>query len=148
MGDMHSTIAHQPLSNIILPGSHDACAFKLYPTQLAPFAPSQAKSCLAKRCCCCVPLNFSIAQTGDLHDQLSAGSRYLDMRVAFDNKQQLLRTEHGLYGLPIKELLEQVARFINQATKPLYYRALRNNGKKCWLNAKMVPAKIVIGRSV
>lgn len=126
MGDMHSTIADQPLSNIILPGSHDACAFKLFPTELAPFAPSQAKSCVAKRCCCCIPLNFSIAQTGDLHDQLSAGSRYLDMRIAFDNNQQLLRTEHSLYGLPIKELLEQVARFINQESSEIVILHLRH----------------------
>ena len=119
-------ISHLPLHKLIIPGSHDAGAYKLYAREVAPFAPSLLKSCWIQYLCCCIPLNFAKAQTGTLYDQLSAGSRYLDVRIAFDMKTQRLRTEHSLYGLPVRELLSQIARFVHQEASEIVILHLRH----------------------
>jgi hypothetical protein len=126
MGEMKSVISHHPIADLILPGSHDACAYKLSSTEVTPFAPTQLNSCFAKHCCCCVGQNYAVAQTGSLYDQLLSGSRYLDMRVTFDEKKQLLRTEHALYGLPIDQLFQQIALFIKEHPTEIIIMHLRH----------------------
>ena len=113
------------LSDIILPGSHDAGAFKLYSTEISPIAP-EINTCLFKYCCCCVVQNFAIAQTGTLYDQLCCGSRYLDLRVTYDMKKRILRTEHSLYGLPLLTLFQQIAKFIKENPSEIVILHLRH----------------------
>jgi hypothetical protein len=112
-GDLSRHLAPLPLSLHTIPGSHDAGAYNLSSSEIAPFAPALLhKCCIIKTCCGCVVRSFALAQSDSLYEQMTSGSRYLDVRVSLDEKKDLLRTEHGLYGLPIRELLEQVSLFI------------------------------------
>ena len=54
------------------------------------------------------------------------GSRYLDMRVTYDVKKKCLRTEHSLYGLPIRDLLAQVSAFISNYPSEIVILHLRH----------------------
>jgi len=126
MNEIFSSIRKKPLSNITIPGSHDACAYNLSTTEIAPFAPAALNSCLVRNCCGCVSQNFALAQSDNLFEQMQSGSRYLDIRVTFDEKRNLLRTEHSLYGLPIRQLLQQVALFIELAPSEFVILHLRH----------------------
>ena len=125
MGDLSDSLARKRLPEILLPGTHNAGSYSCSARQVAPFAPSLAKhpcACLW----CCVSNNFSRCQNADLAAQLRAGARYLDVRVCYDKKRAMLRTEHSLYGAPLADMFAQVAGFVARYPSEIVIVELRH----------------------
>lgn len=110
----------KPLNRIVLPGSHDSGTHNLNGTWLRgvddPFAPDTDD---LKR-----GLSFlgdgydkwAKAQERSIYQQLTDGIRYLDIRVCVDKSDQL-KTCHGLYGVSLTEVINDVVKFTNQYPK-------------------------------
>jgi iduronate 2-sulfatase len=93
--------------------------------QVAPFAPTLALHPCAPLWCC-VSKNFSKCQSADLASQLRAGARYFDVRVCYDAKRNVLRTEHSLYGVALADMFTQVADFVAQQPTEIVVVELRH----------------------
>lgn len=111
-----------PLQSLVIPGSHDSCSFsirkdlEISPAEskwlkaLASVFPKPVKS---------IVYNWSVTQTYSAYQQLNAGVRYLDLRVALRPKDGMFRVVHGLYGAPLTDIMEQVKRFITECPKEI-----------------------------
>lgn len=111
MGDLKHVIQDKRLHEIVLPGTHNAGSYSCDPFDPAPFAPGISLHWLS-RLWCCVSKNFAICQAADVTHQLRSGARYLDIRVCYDERGGILRTEHSLYGSPLRDVLSQVSAFV------------------------------------
>eukprot|EP00746_Dinoflagellata_sp_MGD_P020783 gnl/MRDRNA2_/MRDRNA2_148438_c0_seq1.p1 gnl/MRDRNA2_/MRDRNA2_148438_c0~~gnl/MRDRNA2_/MRDRNA2_148438_c0_seq1.p1 ORF type:complete len:344 (+),score=45.03 gnl/MRDRNA2_/MRDRNA2_148438_c0_seq1:2-1033(+) len=125
MGDLQEHLGPQIMPNVILPGSHDAGSFSLTTKEVAPFAPGCTKSRFAFLWS---PVTGPWAKTqrDDYKSMLENGCRYLDTRVCYDEKRDLIRTEHSLMGFAIEELFQQVKQFVDAHPKEIVVVHLRH----------------------
>ncbi|XP_035206296.1 PI-PLC X domain-containing protein 3-like [Stegodyphus dumicola] len=110
-----------PLHCLAIPGSHDSLSSSLTPhSDISPDDPGlynsffiRATSCLSKR----IIYNWCCTQTLDCKQQLEAGIRYFDLRVAKRADDGELYIVHGLYGTETKNILEAMYEFLTTHSK-------------------------------
>ncbi|GFR68267.1 PI-PLC X domain-containing protein 2 [Elysia marginata] len=117
MANLPQSLQQLPLSKIAIPGSHDTGAYNLDVNgPVASDAPSFVKyvSWLpgVKR----IAANWGNTQNLDLKQQLEAGIRYFDLRVAVNPQDKNLYLVHTLYGPKVEDLLSTVDTFLNEHT--------------------------------
>jgi hypothetical protein len=89
--------------------------------QLSPDAPEAVQSlanlfgALAKNIIC----NWSTNQSLSVIDQLNAGIRYFDIRVANKPGTEQLFAVHGLYGPEINSCLDDLSHFLDSNPKEI-----------------------------
>lgn len=111
-----------PLKDLVIPGSHDSGTFFLDQTaEIGPDEPDMIHNLasvfgkLAKN----VVYNWAVTQKLNIYEQLMAGIRYLDLRVALRSPNNELRIVHGLYGCDVEEVLQDVKLFVNEHPKEI-----------------------------
>lgn len=114
-----------PLHYLAIPGSHDSVSSSI--TSQADIAPDEPElyrsyfirmtSCLSKR----VIYNWCRTQTLDCQQQLEAGIRYFDLRVATHSEDQALYVVHGLYGTTVSNVLTSIKDFLVSHNKEIVF---------------------------
>ena len=97
------------------PGSHDSFTFALTPTSdVSPDAPDAVKFLDSCSCFCCSGIIYRWAVTQDLttEQQLQAGIRYFDLRVASRSDTDVLYLVHSLYAQDVSTFLKNVRDFL------------------------------------
>ncbi|XP_054710629.1 PI-PLC X domain-containing protein 3-like [Uloborus diversus] len=110
-----------PLHCLAIPGSHDSLSCSITPhSEISPDDPElynsfliRATSCLSKR----IIYNWCCTQSFDCKQQLEAGIRYFDLRVAKRAEDGLLYIVHGLYGAETKNVLKSMQEFLATHSK-------------------------------
>lgn len=100
------------IARVILPGSHDSGAYEL------KHRAGRSITCGCLLECCCIRnivTSWSITQGRDIYNQLMAGCRYLDLRVAWIESERTFRFQHTLLGVEIRDILYQVASFLKNS---------------------------------
>ena len=122
MGNLINEKQLCPLKDLAIPGSHDSGTFFLDQTaELGPDEPPMIHNLasvfgkLAKN----VVYNWSVTQTLNIYEQLMAGIRYLDLRVAFRAQNKEFRIVHGLYGCEIEEVMQDIKLFVTEHPKEI-----------------------------
>jgi hypothetical protein len=114
MEDASAIIGHQPLSRLLLPGTHDSATYALLPTSSRPpsdpFAPDAVDVLVRLGSLTNVTAAWSQTQDKSIGAQLQDGVRTLDFRVCLD-KSDTFRLCHGLYGPALHEVLQDVRDF-------------------------------------
>ncbi|KAJ7378258.1 PI-PLC X domain-containing protein 2 [Desmophyllum pertusum] len=116
-----------PLTDLVIPGSHDSGTFSLDKnTEIGPDEPCLIRT-LGRCCGCCgsggcvksVVHNWSVTQSKTIYEQLTSGIRYLDLRVAYRSKDKKIHLLHGLYGWTVQRVLDDVNRFVAENPKEI-----------------------------
>ncbi|KXJ26691.1 PI-PLC X domain-containing protein 3 [Exaiptasia diaphana] len=108
------------LKDLVMPGSHDSGTFYLdQSSEIGPDASAGIQNLCSVfgRLAKSVVYSWSITQSLNIYQQLKAGIRYLDLRVAFRPLDNEIRIVHALYGSTISEILEEVQMFTNENPK-------------------------------
>ena len=64
--------------------------------------------------------HWSMTQQMDFYNQLCSGARYLDIRVAYDNRTDEWKTHHYLLSYQtIPSMLQDVKRFLEESTEEI-----------------------------
>jgi len=109
-------ISKKTLQQITLPGTHDSGSYNL--TDDLSGIPEWLEVMIKIADFLDIPVGKIIdgwgkSQTLNFFDQFSYGIRYVDVRVIYDSRRHIWRTHHGvILGSPLRELLEDTARFI------------------------------------
>jgi len=108
------------LKDLVIPGSHDSGTFFLdQQLEIGPDEPASIQNLVSifGKFAKSVLYNWSVTQSLNIYQQLKAGIRYLDLRVAYRETDSELRIVHGLYGCPISEILEDIQKFTEEHPK-------------------------------
>ena len=122
MGNLPNEKQLCPLKDLVIPGSHNSGAFFLDQNlEVGPDESSfvQTLGSMFGKVAKSVVHSWAVTQSLNIYDQLMAGIRYLDLRVALRNKDNQIRVLHGLYGVGIEEVLEDVKRFVVKHPKEI-----------------------------
>ncbi|ARP90346.1 hypothetical protein CAL14_08625 [Bordetella genomosp. 9] len=99
------------LRDLMIPGTHDSATYGINPySQLAPDATKEIRE--AFPFFPEVVVYWAIAQDLNITQQLHAGIRYFDLRVAWRDDDDQLWICHSLYSVKVSEVLDAVADFI------------------------------------
>lgn len=112
-----------PLWNLAIPGSHDTMTYHL--DDRSPMVPSESFFLrLLDKCLPCLirpyVKRWATTQAWDISDQLDAGIRYLDLRVAHkkDDDTNHLYFAHGIYSRQnVKDTVTNVAQWLEEHPK-------------------------------
>eukprot|EP00667_Euglena_gracilis_P007958 EG_transcript_8050 len=111
MAQCRESLQSRRLIDLAMPGSHDSATYGLdmqkefipcykgLPKGLQKFVKRDA-------------VDWSRAQRGCLADQLQAGCRYFDLRIAVDPATGQFWTCHGLFSNPFPDVLKEIADFL------------------------------------
>lgn len=108
------------LKDLVIPGSHDSGTFFLDQSlEIGPDEPSSIQNLVSifGKFAKSVIHSWSVTQSMKIYEQLVAGIRYLDIRVAFREIDKEIRIVHGLYGCPISEIFVDIEKFIEEHPK-------------------------------
>ncbi|NP_958491.1 PI-PLC X domain-containing protein 1-like [Danio rerio] len=119
MSKLNETFTTVPLCYIAIPGSHDAMAYSL--DMDSPLLEPDSLITMDLICCgCCrsIVKNWSITQDKTISEQLDAGMRYFDLRVAGKPGSSDFFFYHGLYTtITVKEAMEEVDTWLGKHSK-------------------------------
>ena len=115
MGDLAEHIADLPLHKIRLPGTHDSGAYRLSRTRMGDLPRwlrglAGATRGVATRPVTGIIAGWGEAQALDIYGQLTAGARYLDLRVVHERGRYF--TEHGMAGASFESIFAQIDAFL------------------------------------
>lgn len=121
MADRQQSIYPKHVKDILFPGTHDSAAYTPLSRDPAPGELPKAIQDLVNFAHT-LHLNdvgdfinkWSEAQDQNLYQQLRSGIRYLDIRAGWDAKTNQWRTFHANYGAPVRDLLQDVKRFLSE----------------------------------
>ncbi|KAK3610559.1 hypothetical protein CHS0354_008995 [Potamilus streckersoni] len=104
----------------IISGSHNSGTSDLDPTIGIAVDQSKTLQSLGK-CCCVIPVihRWSKTQNLSIKEQLEAGIRYLDIRIAVHPLNNDFCFVHGLYGGPISSAMDAVKTFLEKNRKEI-----------------------------
>lgn len=113
-----SALQAEPLYNLCIPGSHDSGAYKLFPKLgFAVDRPDLRGSWFLNAFhFITYPLvaRYSITQRLNVYQQLNAGIRYLDIRIALRPEDNQFYICHNFYGPKLEEILKQMRAYVKQ----------------------------------
>lgn len=105
----------QPITELIIPGSHDSGAYKLF-TELgiAIDRPELNTFWINHFSFITFPIinRYSQTQNQNVFEQLKSGIRYLDLRISLNPLDDEFYITHNFYGPPLLIILFQIRRFI------------------------------------
>lgn len=119
MEELPAALHHVPLLSLAIPGSHDAGSYSLDPhSEVAPdqpelYYPSVFMGCFMKH----IIMNWTKTQTLAIKQQLESGIRYFDLRIASRGNSNELYVVHGLYGAPVRQILQDVKKFLDEKSR-------------------------------
>lgn len=115
MSKLPSAATRKPLINLCIPGSHDSFSYSLDRHGCIANDFSEAGFLkLFGPCFKSIIYRWSVTQDLKIEDQLSAGVRYVDVRLSQpDDPKQPVCTVHGLYGVPLLEFLLEIKTFVD-----------------------------------
>ena len=122
MGNLPNEKQLCPIKDLVIPGSHNAGAYFLHQDfEVGPDEGPviQSLGSMFGKVAKSVVHAWGITQTLTIYQQLMAGIRYLDLRVALRKEDNQFRVLHGLYGIAIEEALEDVKRFMVKHPKEI-----------------------------
>ena len=124
MGNLPNEKQLCPLRKLVIPGSHDPGTFALDKhMEVGPDESSLLQKLSHKpligKVEKSVIYNWGKAQSMSIYDQLFHGIRYLDLRVAYREKDKTIRIVHGLYGWTVQQTLNDVNRFLSEFPKEI-----------------------------
>ncbi|EDO43434.1 predicted protein [Nematostella vectensis] len=102
------------LNDLVIPGSHDSGTFYLnQDLEVGPDEPQMIHNLVTVfgKFAKSVVHGWSVTQSLNIYEQLYAGVRYIDLRVALRAEENDVRIVHGLYGCLVNEILRDVKRF-------------------------------------
>lgn len=123
MSRLADTLADIPLWDLAIPGSHDTMSYCL--DTHSPVLESEPYflrvldclvPCFVRPCV----VRWATTQARSVSDQLNAGIRFFDLRIAFrkDHKEDALYFAHGMYTLQtVKEALSAIAAWLEEHLK-------------------------------
>lgn len=106
MADLHTHIAHKPLCQLALPGSHDSATASISSSAKIIKGEAPAITNLLP----CVTAPWSRTQGASVYEQLQLGVRYFDLRVM--NDDGALHIVHFMKGEKIATTLNEVQMFL------------------------------------
>ena len=112
-----------PLNQLTMPGSHNSASFWFDTSmELAPDKPKIISSMSDKvgfldNTMKSFVNKWALTQSWDVKQQLCGGIRYFDLRVAYRKASDEFRFVHGLFGLTVDEMLEEVKKFLTENPK-------------------------------
>jgi hypothetical protein len=123
MSEIYANNPNKPLRQIIIPGTHDTGTDRMTSSsQLSSTMDGIVK--IAPRGAL---VTWSKTQDRTMHQQLNDGIRYFDLRV--ENTPQGWMTYHGLLSNYLTDMLEQLARFVENHPREIIlldFQALAN----------------------
>lgn len=117
MGDLPEGLHSVPLNHLAIPGSHDSCSYTISPqAEIAPDNEYYGNKLMkllgpiGKQ----IMYSWSVTQNITTKEQLQAGIRYFDLRIAVrkDPKDENLYLIHGLFGAVVDNFLVEVRDFL------------------------------------
>ena len=119
MEQLTKSIAKRTIRQVVLPGSHDAGTASISPSSpLSPDAPDLAhivpSTIIGPTICA-----WSRAQGVHLGEQLEAGIRYFDLRVARNDADGKLYFAHSMFGDDVLNSIEQISKFLRIHSREL-----------------------------
>lgn len=157
MGELAPHVSSLKLHELIIPGTHDSGTSTLDPDQ--GIQPDHFLSgpyhlligCLSRSRK--IILEWAQTQTMSISEQLHAGIRYFDFRLAYHPENYTLNICHGYYGAPINTILNDINDFLEKHPAEIVLldfqklHNLRDSDKQRFLNllfrrlgTKMAPA--------
>ncbi|KAH9399627.1 transmembrane protein 35, partial [Tyrophagus putrescentiae] len=135
-----SALQAEPLYNLCIPGSHDSGAYKLFPKLgFAVDRPDLRGSWFLNAFhFITYPLvaRYSITQRLNVYQQLNAGIRYLDIRIALRPEDNQFYICHNFYGPKLEEILKQMRAYLSPSLNRDIHREIRRSFVRY---AKVVP---------
>lgn len=119
MSNLNEKFTKIPLSQLAIPGSHDAMAYSL-DTNSSVLEPKKLKALDKMFSTFLRPIvkKWGTAQEKNISEQLDAGMRYFDLRVAGKPESRDLFFYHGLYTImTVKEGMTELEKWLGQHTK-------------------------------
>ncbi|XP_012516320.1 PREDICTED: PI-PLC X domain-containing protein 1-like [Propithecus coquereli] len=121
-----------PLHHLCIPGSHDTMTYCL--DKRSPISPAQPRllRLLSKAVPCVtlpVVLKWSVTQALDVTEQLDAGVRYLDLRIAhmLGGSEKNLRFVHTVYTTAlVEDTLTEISEWLEKHPREVVILACRN----------------------
>ncbi|XP_075855464.1 PI-PLC X domain-containing protein 1 [Microcebus murinus] len=121
-----------PLHHLSIPGSHDTMTYCL--DKRSPISPAQPRllQLLAKAAPCVtmpVVLKWSVTQTLDVTEQLDAGVRYMDLRIAhvLGGAERNLHFVHTVYTTAlVEDTLTEISEWLEKHPREVVILACRN----------------------
>ncbi|QSH41138.1 hypothetical protein P0136_09580 [Lentisphaerota bacterium ZTH] len=121
MGEMANTLKNIPISDVLLPGSHDAGTYDFSgkcPVADTNHVPGWVVE-LLKLAKISVIYNYfaGVCKTQDMnfYDQLNHGIRYFDMRICKGRDDDKIYFTHTMQGLiPLEDLMDQFKKYYEQ----------------------------------
>ncbi|RXN33529.1 PI-PLC X domain-containing 1-like protein [Labeo rohita] len=119
MSNLNEKFTKIPLSQLAIPGSHDAMAYSL-DMDSSVLEPEKLKALDKMFSTFLRPIvkKWGTAQEKNISEQLDAGMRYFDLRVAGKPESSDLFFYHGLYTtMTVKEGMTELEKWLGQHTK-------------------------------
>jgi len=135
MSQMEDSISSAPLCRVKLPGTHDSGTYR-FDKDMGASPDSDLTTSVQKvvgvvdalsdfvlgnifaRLCQC--------QNASVAEQLAAGIRYLDLRVAYHADSGTFWTCHGVYCVNVKEVLKEIDDFLSANSKEIVVLDFKN----------------------
>ncbi|XP_076457429.1 PI-PLC X domain-containing protein 2-like [Babylonia areolata] len=118
MGNLPAKQHDVPLHTLYIPGSHNSGTYKLNQDwEVGPDADQTVKSLSAFPMAKTIIHAWSRCQSLPVLQQLKAGVRYLDLRVAHRPQTDQLHLVHALYGPSVATVMEEVRSFLTDHDK-------------------------------
>eukprot|EP01124_Arcella_intermedia_P033626 TRINITY_DN8111_c0_g1_i2.p1 TRINITY_DN8111_c0_g1~~TRINITY_DN8111_c0_g1_i2.p1 ORF type:complete len:308 (-),score=84.66 TRINITY_DN8111_c0_g1_i2:16-939(-) len=119
MRDMCGYLGDKLVTEVVVPGSHDSCAYNF--TEKSPYGPDAISWLIENptigNIAQSIVVKWSQTQNRSTIEQLRDGIRYLDLRIGFvDNGFYLV---HGLCGPSIDEVLSEIEQFVAQCPQEI-----------------------------
>lgn len=118
MRDTWEHIKHLPITQVVLPGSHNAATSELTGDVAQDHGGNTIRTLhgyLGKNIGDVFARGWSVTQPHCVKEQLGLGVRYLDLRVCVDSQLELpaaLRTCHGYFGPALRSVLDDAKVFV------------------------------------
>jgi len=105
MYELYKNYPQTPIRNVVIPGTHESGSYGI--SWISAAEPGERTSYATSK-----PLVATWAKTQflNVYQQLEHGIRYLDLRIAFDDKQRAV-IAHGLVSTSLNTVLKDIRKF-------------------------------------
>ncbi|XP_052781240.1 PI-PLC X domain-containing protein 2-like [Mya arenaria] len=116
MGNLPVALHDTPISELAIPGSHNSFSYSLDPkSEIGPDADSAVR--LLGGIGAAIIYKWSVTQDCSFRDQLVAGVRYFDLRVAPRRTTGKFHFLHTLFGISVEDGVREIFEFLREHDK-------------------------------